>query len=81
MGVEQFYIKSWMRKRIKRDNMKTKKTMTVTMDIEIIDELKGIAKNEQLNLSATAQRLWIEWLRNRWEGEFDENLTVRHIKE
>jgi post-segregation antitoxin (ccd killing protein) len=45
--------------------MKTKKTITFTLDIDLIDELKDIAKDEQLNMSAIAQMLFIEWLVTR----------------
>ena len=39
-----------------------KKTITFTLDEEIVDELKEIKNDEQLNLSAIAQKLFIEWL-------------------
>ena len=42
--------------------MITKKTITFTIDQKIVDELKGIAKDEQLNMSAIAQKLFLEWL-------------------
>lgn len=45
--------------------MKTKKTITFTLDIDLIDELKDIAKDEQLNMSAIAQVLFIKWLVTR----------------
>lgn len=45
--------------------MKTKKTITFTLNTEIVEELKEIAKDEQLNMSAIAQKLFIEWLVTR----------------
>ena len=42
--------------------MITKKTITFTMDIEIIDELREISKDEDLKLSAIAQKLFLDWL-------------------
>ena len=42
--------------------MVNKKTITFTMNIELVEEIKDIAKDEQLNMSAIAQKLFIEWL-------------------
>jgi len=45
--------------------MITKKTITFTLNTEIVEEIKEIAKDEQLNMSAIAQMLFIEWLCTR----------------
>jgi|AntAceMinimDraft_6_1070360.scaffolds.fasta_scaffold312637_2 hypothetical protein len=42
-----------------------KKTITFTISEEIIDELKEIREETQLNLSATAEKLFIKWLSER----------------
>jgi hypothetical protein len=42
-----------------------KKTITFTICEEIVEELKAIRKDEQLNMSAIAQKLFIEWLVTR----------------
>ena len=45
--------------------MRTKKTITFTLNEEIVDEIKEIAEDEQLNMSAIAQKLFINWLVTR----------------
>ena len=45
--------------------MKTKKTITFTMNIDLIDRLKQLNRDEGLNMSYTAEQLFIEWLKER----------------
>ena len=45
--------------------MKTKKTITFTMCIDLIDRLKQLNRDEGLNMSYTAEQLFIEWLKER----------------
>ena len=45
--------------------MVTKKTITFTINTEVVEEIKEIAKDEKLNMSAIAQMLFIEWLCTR----------------
>ncbi len=47
--------------------MVTKKTITFTLDIDLIEEIKEIAKDEKLNMSAIAQMLFIEWLVTKYK--------------
>lgn len=42
-----------------------KKTITFTMEEEVIEELKEIRLDDQLNLSAIAELLFVEWLSMR----------------
>lgn len=42
--------------------MVTKKTITFTINSEIVEELKAIRESEGTNLSYIAQELFVEWL-------------------